>query len=99
MNVDDTGLFKGEQPEPISMGRKSTSPKKKRSLSAKKKKTSSFSSNTQSMKSLKKKVANKKPSTVSKPLPEWNDNSTASKYFDPSVDPKEMRHRQNQERN
>lgn len=96
MNVDETGLFKGEQPEPISMGRKSTSPKKKRSLSAKKKKTNSFSSNTQSLKSLKsKKSTAKKPQTISKPLPEWNDNRTTSKYFDPSIDPKEMRARQN----
>ena len=33
-----------------------------------------------------------------KPLPAWNDSASKAKYFDPSVDPKEKRAQENDER-
>ena len=114
MNVDDTGLFAGEQPAPITVDRtgrrRSTSAKKgrsasgKRSLSAKKpsgkatydqRQTNKYK---KSIDSLRKKIGAK--STASKPLESggWNDSTTASKYFDNKVDPREMRMAQNRQK-
>ena len=102
MEVDDTGMFKSEQPDPITVsnakdkaGRKNSAGRK-RSTSAKRK--SGIGKGVNHLNKGKPKPPSAKGGAKAKPLPGWDETSTRQKYFDPSVDPKEKRARENEEK-
>ena len=100
MDVDSTGLFKSEQPDPIQMSngkrKRSNSGGRKRSNSAKKK--SGIGKGISQLQKTRPMPKVKPASAKPKLAPEWNDQASKSKYFDPSIDPKEKRALENDEK-
>ena len=100
MDIDNTGVFKSEQPEPITVS--NTRGRQKRSNSGGRKRSNSAKSKSGIGKGVgqlrRPKLSAKSSVSKAKPLPVWNDATSKQKYFDPSVDPKEKRAQENDEK-
>ena len=101
MDVDDTGLFTSEQPEPITVsnakGSRKSSGGRKRSTSAKQK-PSGIGRGVNQLNKGRPKQSAKVSAGKPKPLPAWNDATSKQKYFDPSIDSREKRAQENDEK-